>query len=197
MALAAYDTDPTVANSYVTQAAATTYFTDAIHAAAWTAAATGTKDAGLVTATRMLDRLTWAGTVTTSSNPLQWPRTGVVDRDGTAISSSVVPTEIREATYELALALIAGKADQYGQAGTVSSLQSRDVAVTFAGSAQTRGGARMGLPEVVYQMIAPLLASAQMGAGGRGSVYGTTDDDGDEIESQFKDIDAYDPVEPL
>ena len=180
MALTAWP-DPS-ANSYVTQAAATTYFGDAIHAAEWTAADSATKDAGLVTATRIIDRQTWQGSMTVSTQPLQWPRTGVVDQYGDEVDDATIPWQITEATYELALALIIDDSIQ-GQAQTGSGNFKR----LKAGSAEVeyfRPGTPTRFPTIVQELLAPFLAGSASQL--VGVAYGT------DVESSFDDEDILD-----
>ena len=93
-------------NSYVTMADANAYFKYAIHAKSWVDASTPEKESALVTATRSLDRQNWVGSKTVDTQPLQWPRTGVIDRDEGEINPLVVPQEVIDANCELALALL-------------------------------------------------------------------------------------------
>lgn len=191
MALTAWDTDPNNANSYVTNAQADTYFGDAIHGAPWTAASETTQDQALVTATRMLDRAAWAGSKTSSSQPLEWPRTGAVDRDGVAISTSVIPTAIREATYELALVLVNNSEAQSGTPA-VKTISTGMTSVTFANATATQG---QRLPPIVMGLAGALLASAQLNA--RPVAYGLTDDNGDDMPTYLDDIEKWDRTEPF
>lgn len=92
-------------NSYVSRADATTYFADSLRSASWVALADTTKDQALVTATRMLDRQLWAGTKTSDSQELEWPRTGVTDAYGNVVDPDTVPQSIIDACCELALSL--------------------------------------------------------------------------------------------
>lgn len=89
---------------YGTQAGAKTYFAAATHAAAWQALSGTDEKRYLVTATRMLDRAKWRGQITDPDTPqlLEWPRSGLVDKNGLPVDPNTVPVEVEEATYELA-----------------------------------------------------------------------------------------------
>lgn len=80
------------------------------YADAWVLAANAAKKPlALVQATRLLDRVLWQGLpvgVPLTDVVLQWPRTGVVDAKGNAVSSASVPNLIIVADMELAAALI-------------------------------------------------------------------------------------------
>jgi len=97
----------TGANSYVTQAEATTYFTLRLNMAEWTAAVTAsTADPALVMATNRLEAEDYEGFKTTIAQRLKWPRADLVDDNGDAYDVDVIPRPVKEATFELALALL-------------------------------------------------------------------------------------------
>lgn len=94
------------ATSYISVANADTY-----HAARgrsdWADAAPGDKESVLVRATSYLDsvyRHRFVGTRGSSTQALEWPRTGVCDENGTEIDD--VPTDVSNATAELARAML-------------------------------------------------------------------------------------------
>lgn len=95
------------ANSFGTRAEADAYFEGRGFVGAWTALVAANKDIYLVWATRLLDReLQWAGSVTSTTQSLSWPRQDVLARNNqTFLDSTTVPQEIKEASFELALAL--------------------------------------------------------------------------------------------
>lgn len=188
MALIAWDTTPATANCYVTLTQAKAYFVDAIHGAAWDAANEQQKAQALVTATRILDRVRWVGDRASSSQALQWPRTGATDRNGTAILSTAVPTEVREATYELALALLESNSLQSGTPA-VTQISDGRTSVTFARASKASTAI---LSPVVDGLIRHLKASYSVG---RAPVaYGT---DETEHPGQFDDEDQWDRTEAL
>jgi hypothetical protein len=94
------------ANSYVTLAEATAYFLNRLHSDDWVDWEDSADDPGtaLVTASSMLDwYMKWKGTKTTSTQSMQWPRTGAERPDGTEIDSNIIPSELKVAVFELAL----------------------------------------------------------------------------------------------
>ena len=96
------------ANSYVTVADAETYFDERYDSALWLdEPSTAQKERLLITATRELDRLPWLATRTTSTQALQWPRSGLCDRDGISLDNDTIPPEVDRATFELAYAILA------------------------------------------------------------------------------------------
>ena len=92
------------ADSYLSVADA-----DAYHAAQGGTGWTGTtdqKESALRQATEYLDNrygLRWNGRRINETMALDWPRTGVVDRDGWTVSDSAVPSGVERATAYVAL----------------------------------------------------------------------------------------------
>lgn len=74
------------------------YFASVLHGQKWEYLDRSLKAKALVSATKLIEQLNFAGTPTVPSQPLSFPR-------GT---DTLVPVAIEEATYELALALLKG-----------------------------------------------------------------------------------------
>ena len=92
-------------NSYVTLAEANTYFEARLHVSNWTDATDDTKNRALVMATRRINQETFYGTRETTTQRLAFPRIGLEDLDGIELDS-IIPEQLKEATYELAIHLI-------------------------------------------------------------------------------------------
>lgn len=45
----------------------------------------------------------WTGSVATTTQALAWPRSGMYDRNGNAIGTSVIPQDLKDATSEMAI----------------------------------------------------------------------------------------------
>ena len=90
---------------YGTEAEANEYLRAHSNGAAWFAADTTTRKQALVTTARSFDRQAWVGAATdpVTPQPLAWPRTGVSDRNGQAVSDSVIPPDILNGSFEWAL----------------------------------------------------------------------------------------------
>lgn len=146
-------------NSYVTVANADAYLMYAINAASWVAAETSVKESGLISATRMLDRQPWEGEKTqpAPTQVLQWPRTGLTDRDGNALSSVAVPQEIIDATCELAVELINNPA-LVSQADTSSNIKRIKADTVEIEYIRGKNGPRF--PTTVTELIGLWLSSA-------------------------------------
>lgn len=91
--------------SYASVAEADAYLAvDPIRGVAWSALTADQKGLYLVSATRRLDLLNWAGqkTGSYSTQVNAWPRTNVQYADGSSVSTTEVPQEVEDATILLA-----------------------------------------------------------------------------------------------
>lgn len=84
------------------------YFKASVNASEWSAASQANQKKAMVSTARTFNQQRWKGTKTdlVTPQPLAWPRTGVTDKDGQAVSDSVTPTDIIEGSYEYALYLL-------------------------------------------------------------------------------------------
>lgn len=89
-------------NSYVTSSEATTYFADRAYTSAW---ATFTdKEPLLILCSRILDwYISWKGFKKSVLQPMQWPRTDVLLKNGTEVGDDELPQDVKTAVFELAL----------------------------------------------------------------------------------------------
>jgi hypothetical protein len=90
-------------------------FADAYHVAqgniAWAAAINATKEAALIKATLYLETMysgRWIERRVHELQALAWPRCYVVDVDGFALGSDVVPKQVKQAVAEVALRVVNG-----------------------------------------------------------------------------------------
>ena len=97
-------------NSYVDVAEADAYFEDRLDVSAWTAATPELKAQALVTATRILDDISWVGTAISEDQSLAFPRNGKYfdPRAGSVIilDPTITPKRIVTSTIELAYHLL-------------------------------------------------------------------------------------------
>lgn len=101
----------TTSDAYISVADADAYHTAHGDPAAWSGAATADKEAAIRLATQYLDLVhgrRWRGRRTNEGQALDWPRSGVRDRDGFAIESNEIPARLEDACAELALRQING-----------------------------------------------------------------------------------------
>ena len=95
-------------NSYVTMEEAEAYFLQRLGADAWDGAVPSAKEAALVTATRLLDSMRWAGMAATDEQPLAFPRaiTYFDPKKGALVTPTGVPPRVTNAQLELALHIL-------------------------------------------------------------------------------------------
>lgn len=136
------------ANSYVSVAAADTYFDNYGAPATWTGASTANKEAALRIATAYVSEKygnRWRGVIDSDTQALDWPRSGVVDADtGLYYDNDEMPTRLLNATAEVALRHLAGtslRPDVVAGDGNItnSTISVGGITVTedFIGSATT------------------------------------------------------------
>ncbi len=106
MALNAILGDP-LQNSYVTVEEADEYFANRAYSSKWFDFSESEKPKLLILCSQSLDwYIKWKGVRTTAEQPMQWPRTNVLLRDGTIVDPSTLPIAIKTAVYELALSFL-------------------------------------------------------------------------------------------
>ena len=143
-------------NSYVDVADADAFFADRLDVAAWTDADETMRGQALITATQMLDDMTWAGTAVNEDQPLAFPRVieyfdpkvgSIVYLDG-----SVVPKRITRATLELAYHLL----NNDGLLDATGDIESITVGTIKIDGIKTASK----LPMTIKNVIKPLLVNA-------------------------------------
>jgi hypothetical protein len=143
------------ANSYCTIAEAIAYFEGRLDSDdTWANAVAGatTEEVALVMATSRLELETYSGIPTTTTQRLEWPRMGAYDSNSVYLDADVVPRCVKEATFELALALLQDDT-LLGDTG----LEAFTAISAGALSVQLRSGfAGSRLPKVVRQLLAPV-----------------------------------------
>ena len=122
-------TQPTGANAYASTADADAYHL-ARSNAAWAGATTGAKETAILSATLVLNGMSWRGRKV-ASRVMAWPREDVVDGDGYEIANDVVPGAVADACAELAGAIIDG-ADPLGvQDRQINQMSVGSVSITY------------------------------------------------------------------
>ena len=129
------------ANSYVTLAAADTYFETTPDSSTWTDKTTDAKNRALISATRWIDALSFYGDRCTETQALKWPRDNYTV-DGVDLVCSLIPQGIKVATYELARAL-ANDTDAVtgstGTSGIYDEVKLGELQVKYKSSSTTPG----------------------------------------------------------
>jgi hypothetical protein len=165
------------ANSYLTVAAGDDLANVYLGTLSWSSASTDNKGRALIMATRYLDELDWIGERTSTTQALDWPRSGAVCGEW-SFGTGIIPAPIQQATFDLAEALLASPkllgGNGAGNAELIpgipnASLRSASVDVI---SVQFRDG---GTPESknalnvvphLRQVLGCLCLSKPVGAGG-------------------------------
>jgi hypothetical protein len=128
-------------NTYATQAEADAYasarsWTD------WAALTNAAKELRLTDAAIYIDTsYTFKGAITSETQAMSWPRTGVVDGEGRTLAADLYPERLKAAQIELAR-LAATPLVVTDTAGEVKSIQAGSVALTFKDSQTVSEGAK-------------------------------------------------------
>jgi hypothetical protein len=170
------------ANSYETLAEAEAYWAARPHATAW-ATTTESKEALLITATRLIDALfypakklvtdgkvsyyvvrpVWLGTSSTPTQVLAWPRTGMFTINDVPIPPDVIPDGLKSAVSELAGQL--SKSDRLLDseilAQGISMIRAGSVSLQFRGAGFQEKGLEMlkVLPDIIYELVVPWITN--------------------------------------
>ena len=131
----------TSANSYVTLAAANTYFETVPDSSTWINKTDDQKNRSLISATRWIDALTFYGDRCTETQALKWPR-DEYKVDGIDLSCTLIPEGIKVATYELARAFANDTDAITGTSGTTGiydEVELGELRVKYNKTSQTSG----------------------------------------------------------
>lgn len=144
-------------NSYISVSDATSYFNDSLSSDSWSGLDPVVQAQSLITAARMIDRQTWQGIPTSGAAPMQWPRTGVVDRYGNLVNSASVPQQIKDAQCELALAIQADPSVQTvkNQDFNTKTLKAGSAEITYM--RPIKGGK---FPQIIQELIGQFLSAS-------------------------------------
>lgn len=161
------------ANSFITTAEADAYWESRGFTDAWDNA--DDPDASAIAATRIITAIlaprrvfvppangqsgyymimpTWTGFPATTTQALPWGRTGMYDRNGNAILSTVIPQELKDATSELAGQMAAADRliDNDVAVQGITSVKAGSVAVSFGANIMTT----KVLPDIVLALLVP------------------------------------------
>lgn len=126
---------------------------------AWRAATEDEQNRALVSATRLINRQTWQGTRDDQYYPLAFPRSGLLDADGAAVDSSIVPQQVIDACCELAASLLDGSTvqDQSTTENNTQSLSAGSVSISYFRPTSEVSGR---FPQVVQELLGLWLSSS-------------------------------------
>lgn len=122
------------ANSYCTVARAKVILSERLDGDDWIAAPQLQQEQSLIWATRLINaQIRWHWQSTTLTQALWWPVLGATDRQGTVISSTIIPSFLERATAIYALYLWEGwrSAAEGGNAGDLKRLDLGPVNMEF------------------------------------------------------------------
>ena len=137
------------ADTYASLAEAVAYVGTLTFTGKWPATEAA-QEALLKQAALKMETLSWKGTRAASAETqaLAFPRAGLVDRDGYAIDSTIIPRAVK--TAQIALALWLAKKDRTADPSPAS---------LKVGSLEISGASRQAFPDHVMAMLAPFLDS--------------------------------------
>lgn len=162
-------------NTYITRDNATSYLEGSLDFPLWEALSNTSKDQALVMAARMIERQTWLGTKTSDDQALSFPRVGLVDKEGNALSEVQVPQEVIDGQCELALALAKDSSivESKNSGSNVRKVQAGSASVEYF---RPQSGGRF--PTIAQELLSLFLSSS---ASGLLEPYAS----GTEVESNF------------
>lgn len=150
-----------LANSYITIAQANNYMEERLYTEAWYAPAAN-REAALITATRLIEeQMLWLGERATTTQALDWPRSGLTYANGVPIDPLSIPVQVQRATAYYALALLqdTSQTTTTVAAGTVKRQQIGDTSVEFfdpgAARQQVTTSPWTTMPAEMRQMLRP------------------------------------------
>jgi hypothetical protein len=137
------------ANSYVSVAEASEYFSLSYNRTAWANASNRDKEKSLAEATRLLDLFVkWNGYIASISQRLRWPRINVIDADGRVVDSGTIPQAIKNATCELAYSILSNDGFDISE-NPIDKVKVGPISVDFDINQKS-----IGFPKIVRDIIA-------------------------------------------
>ncbi len=135
------------ANSYIDIEYADFYFSERLHSQLWTDSTS--KTSALITATRMLDQyMDWAGYKYNLTSPLEWPRGDVLDKNNYFYPSTVLPSQLKNATCELAYSILSEDRSADNDMAGIASLSLGSMRIV-----SDKTDRKNALPEIVIVML--------------------------------------------
>lgn len=152
----------TTANTYATLAQADAYHEGHALGQVWRSTLVEAKQRALLTATRLLDQyVVWAGTPSSTTQRLAWPRQGLYSLTGAALDSATIPERVQEACAEFARQLVIDSASGATSSASASesvdisgltSLKVGSIAMSFKGATVS---STSSLPNAVWYLVSP------------------------------------------
>jgi len=140
-------------NTYATLAQADQYHDNRVASGTtWSGSSDNEKTRALLWATELMESLwDWNGGVTTTTQVLAWPRSGLWNRNGYALDPDTMPQEIIDAQSEFARQLLVSRRadDNPTEQESLEELKAGPITLKFSGS----GTYNKIVPDAVYHLI--------------------------------------------
>lgn len=150
-------------NSYVTVVEADAYFADRAFASSW--ASFEDKESLLILCSRMLDwYISWKGFKKSVLQPMEWPRTDVIVKDGTELDDDVLPDAVKIAVFELAISSLTE--DRTGDDPLLGLEQLRVSTLMLKAKPDKSGDTTLSkeaIPTKVYKILKELRSQSSFG----------------------------------
>jgi hypothetical protein len=155
-------------NSYVTVDEAELYFEDRPYSTKWDTYSEADKPKLLIYSSNLIDwYIKWKGYKADSDQPMEWPRSDVILRDGTELDDDVLPVAVKKAVYELALSTLEKGKDRTLD-DDLLGLEQLKVASLSLRAKPDKWGKRTSatevIPEKVYEILRDLRSSSAFGS---------------------------------
>ena len=138
------------ANSYVTESEADDYFENRLHSGLW--ADFEQKEQALITATKLLERyVCWNCVRKNLTQSLTFPAYNAYDNQGRLISNSVIPVQVKEATFELAYSILEEDRTLENDLAGISNIKVGSLSISAVSSDR-----KDVIPPTVYQILRSL-----------------------------------------
>ncbi|QBQ71173.1 head-tail connector protein [Shewanella phage S0112] len=176
-------------NSYGSLAEADAYHSEGITGAAWDAYTDPQKEAGLVSATRILESGSYQGEKENPTQTLKFPRSGVVC-GGIAVDPSETLESAKQAEFEYALILLQTPAVAnslvYGATNT-KRLKAGSAEIEYF---RPQEGTKY--PPVILRLLGCYLSSSLSGLDGIGDTYASGTCDESTFDSDYSRVRGFD-----
>lgn len=141
------------------------YLAAALNTDEWDALSSAEKNRTNVAMTRLLDRQRWQGAKASSGQALAFPRSGLTDSEGNAVSSESIPAAVLSAHSELCLIAADGSTVQ-ADATTENTIKRVKAGSAEVENFRNAGGSPTRFPLVVHELIGRWLAGAGVSLAG-------------------------------
>lgn len=146
-------------NTYVTLAEAETYFEARVHTSTWDALEIDSKNRQLKSATDFINQEEFLGKLVGTTQALEFPRLELPLVRGREVNS-IIPKQIKTATFEMAFAMIAEDKTQDGTEGAVEEFQAGSFKLKFKLDENDNASfSTTKLPDYVESLLAPFSSS--------------------------------------